>query len=109
MYKFVAYIPLLVLSFQFSAQFHPPVGVAGTSAMHKDSSAFVGWATQCIVQRGELDISNPPLGYASIGDGFSALGQSGENGVVSLCDAGEAILTFESTIYDGPGWDFAGC
>ena len=107
MYKFVAYIPLIVLSFQFSAQFHPPVGTAGTSAIHKDSSVFVGWATQCSVQRGELDISNPSLGYASVGDGFSALSQAGVNGVVSLGDAGEATLTFESTIYDGPGWDFA--
>ena len=107
MYKLGVNILTIVLSFQLTAQFHPPVGSTGTSAMHKDSSAFVGWAQQCIIQRGELDISNPSLGYASVGDGFSALGQAGVNGVVSLGDAGEATLTFEYTIYDGPGWDFA--
>jgi hypothetical protein len=106
-YKFGITILIIVLSFQLKAQFHPPVGSIGTSAMHKDSSVFVGWADQCIIQRGELDISNPSLGYASVGDNLSAIGQAGINGVVSLGDAGVATLTFESTIYDGPGWDFA--
>ena len=107
MYKFSVTILIIVLSFHLKAQFHPPVGSIGTSAMHKDSSAFVGWANQCIIQRGELDISNPSLGYASVGDNLSAIGQAGLNGVVSLGDAGTATLTFEATIFDGPGWDFA--
>ena len=84
MYKFSVTILIIVLSFHLKAQFHPPVGSIGTSAMHKDSSAFVGWANQCIIQRGELDISNPSLGYASVGDNLSAIGQAGLNGVVSL-------------------------
>jgi hypothetical protein len=106
-YKLGVTILTILLSFHLTAQFHPPVGSIGTSAMHKDSSAFVGWAGQCIIQRGELDISNPPLGYSSVGDNLSAIGQAGLNGVVSLGDAGTATLTFEATIFDGSGWDFA--
>ena len=74
-----------------------------TSAMNKDS-AFVSWAIQCDIQRGFIDISDTLQGYASVGDSnmpwFSWI-----NGIVSLGDGGEATLSFESIIYDGPGWD----
>ena len=75
--------------------------------MYKDSSAFVSWAIQCDIQRGFIDISDTLQGYASVGDSNDALGFPGLNGIVSLGDGGEATLSFESTIYDGPGWDFA--
>src|ERR1019366_7331765 len=45
--------------------------------------------------------------YASVGDSSSAIGKAGENGVVSLGDGGIATLTFDHTIYNGPGFDFA--
>ena len=35
-----------------------------------------------------------------------AIGAPG-NGIVSLGDGGEAILSFERFIENGPGWDFA--
>lgn len=85
----------------------PDASTAGTTAIHKDSSVFVNWATSCIVQRGPQDIAVVGSPLASVGDDYMATDKSGVNGVVSLGDGGHAILTFDTPIYDGPGWDFA--
>ncbi len=89
------------------AQFAPPAGQLGTTAIHKDSSVFVAWATGCSIIRGYQDISDTSLGYASVGDSSMALGMAGSSGVVSLGDGGSAIVTFANPISDGAGWDFA--
>lgn len=89
------------------AQFAPAVGQAGTTAMYKDSSAFVGWATKCHIARGLQDISVSSGPYATVGDSSSALGIAGTTGVVSLGDGGMAILQFSSPIIDGNGPDLA--
>lgn len=89
------------------AQFPPPAGQPGTTALAVDSSAFVAWAMACMVQRGPQDISNTDLGLATTGDESMATGVAGTNGVVSLGDGGTAILTFAQPITNGPGWDFA--
>jgi hypothetical protein len=89
------------------AQFPGPAGTAGSTALHKDSSVFVAWATGCTVVRGYQDISNPSLGLASFGDSTMALGKAGSNGVVSLGDGGYAIVTFQNPIKNGIGFDFA--
>ncbi|MCD6065428.1 MAG: hypothetical protein K0S33_254 [Bacteroidetes bacterium] len=89
------------------AQFAPPAGQAGTSAIHKDSSAIVGWASACTIQRGLQDISNVASGPASVGDSSSAIGMAGTNGIVSLGDSGVAILRFAAPITNGAGYDFA--
>lgn len=96
----------LTTSFLF-AQFPPPAGQVGSTAIHKDSSIFVAWATQCTVYRGLKNISNPSAGYAEVGDNSSALGIAGSGGVVSLGDGGYAIVQFQQPIFNGPGWDFA--
>lgn len=98
---------LAICQFNLFAQFAPPVGQMGTTAMYKDSSAFVAWATSCTITRGYQDISDPGLGYASLGDSTFAIGIAGSNGVVSLGDGGVAILTFNQPIANGPGYDFA--
>lgn len=90
-----------------NAQFAGPVGSATTSAISKDSSVFVAWATGNQITRGLQDITNSSLGYASVGDSLSALGKAGENGIVSLGDGGLVILTFASPIINGAGADFA--
>lgn len=89
------------------AQFPPPAGQPGTTAIAADSSAFVAWATACTVVRGPQDISDPELGLATVGDESSAIGPALTNGVVSLGDGGMATLTFALPITNGPGWDFA--
>jgi hypothetical protein len=88
------------------SQFAPAAGVQGTTAIHKDSSIFVNWATACSVVIGQENISNPNSILASAGDSSMAIGSPG-NGIVSLGDGGEAILSFERFIENGPGWDFA--
>ena len=88
------------------AQFAPPAGQTGSTAIHKESSLFVGWATGCSVVRGLRDISIPDSGYAEVGDSTMALGKSG-SGVVSLGDGGWALLTFAGPITNGAAWDFA--
>src|SRR3954467_173127 len=89
------------------AQFAPPAGQPGSTAVRKDSSAFVAWATGSIIIRGYQDISNPSSGYATVGDSSSAIGKADGVNVVSLGDGGAAILTFKLPITNGPGNDFA--
>jgi hypothetical protein len=87
--------------------FAPIVGQIGSTAIYKDSSSFVAWATAAAITRGLQDISNSSLGYATVGDHTMALGKAGSNGVVSLGDGGSAILTFDKPIIDKEGYDFA--
>jgi hypothetical protein len=102
-------LPLLLvfLSQIAFSQFAPPVGQPGTTAMFKDSAAFVEWANFCMVQRGLQDISNTSGPYATFGDSSKAIGIADGSGLVSLGDGGSAILTFSNSIIDGPGNDFA--
>ena len=90
------------------AQFAPAQDKPGTTAMHADSSAFVAWATGCTVERGPMRIDKPENGLATYGADSLALGMPGGTyDVVSLGDGGNAVLTFASPIYNGPGPDFA--
>ncbi|HSH66296.1 MAG TPA: T9SS type A sorting domain-containing protein [Bacteroidia bacterium] len=89
------------------AQFAPPAGYPGTTAMYKDSTAFVAWATGCKIIRGYKDISDPSGGYVTLGDSLAAIGKADGIKVVSLGDGGTAIVTFEQPIKNGPGNDFA--
>lgn len=104
-------ITLLFLTFFYftnlNAQFAPAAGQPGTSAMHKDSSAFIEWVSGCEVIRGYQNITNTSVGYASAGDSAEVFGIAGSNGVVSLGDSGEAICSFWTSISNGPGYDFA--
>jgi hypothetical protein len=99
---------LSVLNTLYSiAQFAPPVGQIGTTAMHKDSSAFIAWANGCQVIRGFQDISQTSLGTTTVGTPGSATGKADGVNVVSLGDGGFAILQFPSPITNGVGFDFA--
>ncbi|WP_179348678.1 T9SS type A sorting domain-containing protein [Winogradskyella pacifica] len=102
----------LCSSFVLQAQsYAPAAGEPGSTAISADSPVFVAWATDIELQRGHVDISNPTFehedsNYATYGTAEDALG-SATNSVVSLGDAGEATLTFETPITDGDGFDFA--
>jgi len=100
---------LLVLMFHLSAQgpYAPAAGQNGSTAIHKDSSAIVFWATTSNVTRGLQDASNTLLGNANVGTSGSATGKSGLNGIVSLGDGGSATLSFNAPIINGAGADFA--
>jgi hypothetical protein len=87
-------------------QYAPQAGVTGSTAISKNSSLFVGWATGCQLQRGLQQIGDASSGLASLGDASSAMGGPDGN-VVSLGDSGVAVLTFATPIVNGPGADFA--
>lgn len=102
---------LFVSAIIHAQSYSPAAGKPGSTAIAADSELFVGWATGIEVQRGLIDITNPELeyegdNYASYGEPEDALGAA-TNSAVSLGDAGEATLTFETPIGDGPGYDFA--
>ena len=97
----------LFFSLSAKGQFPPPAGQEGSTAIHKDSSVFVGWATGCEVVRGPMKIDEPELGDASAGTPDMAIGKAGEDGTVSFGDGGYAILTFDYPIINGEGYDFA--
>ena len=107
MKKFAVFLLFWLICYNVFAQFAPPAGQIGTTAIHKDSSAFVSWATGCTITRGYQDNSNTGLGFATVGDCSMALGIAGSNGIVSLGEGGSAILTFANPIKNEKGWDFA--
>ena len=86
-------------------------------AMHKDSSAFVGWATSAEIVRGYVKISDTTFTYTDGPSGITSnhafygtidncLGQA--NGqFISLGDGGYITLQFDSPIVNGDGHDFA--
>ena len=89
-----------------AAQFAPPAGQPGSTAVKADSSVFVQWASACLVERGYADISDTTLGYADYGMDTAAVGTADLN-AVSLGDGGCAILYFDIPLTNGPGFDFA--
>lgn len=100
-------VGLMLLASSAMAQFAPPAGHEGTTAMHCDSSAFVAWATGCVVERGLQQINKPNYGNASYGTDSDGIGKANGLAVVSLGDGGKAVLTFDSPICNEAGPDFA--
>lgn len=95
---------------QTALEFDDSVGSVGCQAIRFDNPSIIGWATHCVVTRGLKRISNEALGYADYGSDSDGTGPSSEsttNGVVSLGDAGTAVLTFDQPISNGEGYDFA--
>ncbi len=102
-------------SIVLAGPYAPAAGQPGSTAIYKDDSSFVEWASSCDVVRGLQNISDSDVNddgtddYASFGTADNALGKAvGDSyDVVSLGDGGYATLTFDVPISDGPGWDFA--
>ena len=94
--------------FAQNGPYPPAAGQEGSTAIPVNSDQFVCWATGIQLTRGYQNIANPP---AKVSFGYPALGlgvaEGGSMEVVSLGDAGEAILTFDRPIVNGPGFDFA--
>lgn len=85
------------------------VGTSGCNAVHCDSSAIIGWATGCSVERGPVDIVNPDGPHVFFGEEEYGIGPAGTSTTVavSLGDGGTATLTFGAPIHNVPGPDFA--
>ncbi len=95
-----------------NAQYPPPAGQPGTTAIFKDSSIIIGWAKACVnVKRGYINIVDTNIQYngSNIADFGSVLYVNGPSDefVMSLGDGGSAVLTFDQPIGNGAGPDFA--
>lgn len=104
-------LSLFATAFVIAQSYPPQAGTEGSTAIFKESSQFVGWATGIEVVRGLLQKSNPEISIngnnrAASGSPNDALGFPDGN-TVSLGDEGTATLTFASPIFDGDGFDFA--
>lgn len=105
-------LPLIFIASQaFAQSYAPPAEQSGTTAIPSSSPLFVNWAINAIIERGFINIEDPLAidkgsNYASFGTDTNAVGMA-DNSIVSLGDAGEAILTFESPITNDIGYDFA--
>ncbi len=98
---------------RFRRMFANIAGTNGSNAISKDSSIIISWASDVVVSRGFIDASNELAEdqgsvRASYGEESNAIGvaSGSSSDVVSLGDAGEAILTFETPITNGQGPDF---
>ncbi len=99
----------LAAGFIFSdatAQYAPQVPLPGNEGIPESSPSFKEWISGCTLQRGWLDIADKSLGKATVGVESDVYGPPGSN-VLSLGDSGVAVLTFNHSIYNGPGPDFA--
>jgi len=108
---FISSVALLLISVFAHAQYPPAAGEPGSTAIHADSSCFVSWGVNCIVERGYVNLADTTVqaggsNRASYGQAADACGQP-SNLVVSLGDKGVAVLTFDFPIVNGPAWDFA--
>ncbi|WP_019038424.1 T9SS type A sorting domain-containing protein [Psychroflexus tropicus] len=110
--KYLNIIIILLFTANLKAQsYPPPAGQEGSTAIPADSDIFLSWATGINLERGFVDISNPDFedqgsNRASFGEAEDALGTP-TNTPVSFGDAGVAILTFDTPIANGSGFDFA--
>ena len=107
MNKGLFYLIFIFFYLNSSAQFAPAANQSGSTAIHKDSSVIVAWATTCSLDIGLADISQPTLGLSNSGTYENATGKAGEGGFISLGDGGMATLTFEYPLTNGTGPDFA--
>jgi hypothetical protein len=109
MVKLTQFLIGLLIPVGLFAQFDGIVGSEGCKAIHCDASQFIEWATGCNITRGYMNIALPQNGEASYGEAAMATGKVTEStaDVVSLGDGGEAVLTFQTPIANGNGYDFA--
>lgn len=94
---------ILIANSAMAGPFAPAAGVSGSTAIFKDDSRIVQWATDYESYNPGTNVTDTwktpakALGKA-VGDSFD---------IVSLGDKGTITLTFSGSIYNGAGYDFA--
>ena len=101
----------MIVHFFSFAQYPPPAGQPGSTAIFRDSSIVINWAKSCSVQLGYINITDTSVYYAgsnkaNYGIPEDAIGRADDH-VVSLGDGGIATLTFDPPVKNGDGFDFA--
>ncbi|MEI6899095.1 MAG: T9SS C-terminal target domain-containing protein [Bacteroidota bacterium] len=109
------FFPILLFFFPLStflfAQYPPPAGQTGSTAIFADSAVFINWAKECTVQLGYVNMEDTSVYYAGsnkadYGTTLDAL-EKADGHVISLGDHGVATLTFNPPVTNGIGFDFA--
>jgi hypothetical protein len=87
----------------FAGPFAPPAGRQGSTAIHMDDPAFIGWAV------GYKDYDKGRDLDAVFETPEKALGKANGTSfdIVSLGEGGSITMIFDPPIGDGQGWDFA--
>jgi hypothetical protein len=99
-------IALTVTISETQAQYAPQAPLPGNQGIKDDSPLFRDWASGCTLVRGFLDIADTSLGKPTLGSVADVLGVPG-SGLLSLGDGGVAVVTFDHSIFNGAGPDFA--
>jgi len=100
------FIVIFFSVFAVRAQYAPPAGQEGSTAISADSTVLIAWANGCSLQRGWMNLADTSLGRTTYGDSLNVTGKA-DNTVVSLGDGGMATLFFSKPVANGDGWDFA--
>ena len=96
---------MIIFSFEsvFAGPYSPAAGEPGSTAIHMDNPAFVGWSSGYVNYNPgtELDLQwqTPEKALGK------AVGSSDD--IVSLGRGGSITMTFDTPIIDAEGWDFA--
>lgn len=109
--SFFLLISAILVSPYLYAQFPPPAGRPGSTAIHMDSSILIGWASDCEIVRGYINMADTTITYNEVNKatyGSYLYGSGPADGlVISLGDYGTALLVFDIPVINGPGPDFA--
>jgi len=99
---------IISLPFVSAAQgpYPPAAGQVGTTAIHKDSSVFMAWASNANVILGYQDIANQSLGLTNTGTLSNVYGPA-DGTVISLGDSGVVTFILDNFLMDDNGPDFA--
>lgn len=107
MNRIILLLGLILSGSSWGQSFAPAPGIIGSTAIHKDSSIIIDWASGVSINRGPMNITNLAAGLATFGVDSDGVGPATGSVVVSLGDGGEAIITFDEPIINGAGPDFA--
>jgi len=99
-------LSLILFSIKSFAQYAPQAPLSGHEGIYIDDARIKAWANGCTFERGWLNIANKALGQPTIGNNTSPIGMA-NNEILSLGDSGVAVLTFEYSIKNEEGPDFA--
>jgi len=94
---------VVLINHSFAGPYAPAAGTAGSTAIHMNDAALMGWATGYenynIGTHVDAGWQTPELALGqAVGDSYD---------IVSLGRGGEITLTFDTAIADGDCWDFA--
>lgn len=110
MIKVLANLIFIISASHVFGQFAPAAGQIGTTAIFKDSSVFISWASELVnFLPGPEDLTNNQSPPVSFGTASNALGPAEGNSfdAVSLGDGGTITIGFTHPIMNGNGPDFA--